>query len=62
MLYDLVADPGEQQNLFPEARRPFQRLRRPLLEWMRLEGGTDEEHRRRADEIEKELRALGYLG
>ena len=62
-IFDLGKDPGEKTDL--SARRPeeTQRLRAALLRWIESREGpvASGESRRRADELEKRLRALGYL-
>lgn len=63
-LYDLEADPGETQSLHDTERRLLHRLRRELADWMtQTEGGKDARQKQQeADEIEKELRSVGYIG
>lgn len=62
-LYDLVADPEERHDLSAVEREVFYRLLRELKTWTDgVETGTAAERLRRAQEIEDELRALGYLG
>ena len=60
-LFDLKADPGEKTDL--SARRPedTRRLQAALLRWMETREGPPGESRRKAEELEKKLRALGYL-
>jgi arylsulfatase len=60
-LFDLAADPGERSDLV--ARRPEEarRLQAALLRWMASHEGPAGESRRKAEELEKRLRALGYL-
>jgi len=59
-LYDLIADPDAQHDLYRESRRIGSALRRRLLdmEWKRLETGSEKEL---SSEEEETLRALGYL-
>jgi len=60
-LFDLAADPEEQADLAAQRPAEARRLEAALLGWMqRHEGSSDTSHRRAA-EIEKQLRALGYL-
>jgi arylsulfatase A-like enzyme len=62
-LFDLRADPGERFDL--SAKRPAEAgsLEAELRRWLEsLEGPvSSDESRRRAEELEKQLRALGYL-
>ncbi len=60
-LFDLGADPGEKTDL--AARRPAdaQRLQAALQGWMAAREGTAGDSRRKAEELEKRLRSLGYL-
>lgn len=63
-LYDLQDDPGETHSLHDAERRTLHRLRKLLADWMsRTEGGKNAEQKQKeADEIEKELRSVGYIG
>jgi len=63
LLFDLVADPAESRNLLRQERAALRHLRRELERWMaQTEAGVPESERaRQAEEIEDELRALGYL-
>lgn len=63
-LFDLVADPGETRDLAGEEPRTLNRLQHQLHAWERtVEKDADSEERlRKAQEIENELRNLGYLG
>jgi arylsulfatase len=62
-LFDLVDDPGEERDVSAERREDFLRLRGELKAWTEeFEHGSEKERLRRAQEIEDELRALGYLG
>jgi arylsulfatase len=60
-LFDLKADSGEKTDL--SARRPedTRRLQYALLRWMETREGSAGESRRKAEELEKKLKALGYL-
>ncbi len=62
-LFDLASDPGERTDL--SSRRPAEarRLEAVVLRWIESrEGPTSSgKSRRRAEELEKRLRALGYL-
>lgn len=60
-LFDLRSDPGEKDDL--SARRPEEarRLQAALLRWMETREGPAGESRRKAEELEKKLRSLGYL-
>jgi arylsulfatase A-like enzyme len=60
-LFDLRADPRETRDL--AAIRPGQarQLRATLLRWLEAHEGPAGRSRQRAEEIEKQLRALGYL-
>ncbi|HEX6900547.1 MAG TPA: sulfatase [Thermoanaerobaculia bacterium] len=62
-LYDLRTDPGEKTDL--SERRPAEtgRLQAALLRWLEAREGpaASGESKRRAEELEKRLRALGYL-
>jgi arylsulfatase A-like enzyme len=62
-LFDLRTDPGERTDL--AARRPAEarRLQAALLRWIESREGpvASGEAQRRAHEVEKKLRALGYL-
>ena len=60
-LFDLAADPRETTDL--AARRPAdaRRLEGALVRWMRRREGSSDLSRRRSTEIERQLRALGYL-
>jgi arylsulfatase len=63
-LYDLVADPGETENLFTPENRDGRLLLRELRQWMkgddwiRRDIEMDDEE---AEETRKTLRALGYI-
>ncbi len=63
-LYDLHQDPAERHNLLPGERREFHRLKKELLLWSsEVETGISRQQRLElGEELEKELRALGYLG
>lgn len=61
-MFDLDTDPQEQTNILFENRHKFRRLRDQLLEWSRIREGDADERIKAAEEIEKELRSLGYLG
>jgi arylsulfatase A-like enzyme len=59
-LYDLLSDPGEQQNIIESHPEVAESLREKLKEWMATERGRPS--RIELSEKEKEsLRALGYL-
>jgi arylsulfatase A-like enzyme len=62
-LFDLEADPGERTDLFSRRRAEARRLQVALLRWMESREGpvASGESRRRAEELEKRLRAVGYL-
>ena len=62
-LFDLQKDPGEKADLSAQRPEETQRLRAALLRWIESREGpvASGESRRRADELEKKLRALGYL-
>ena len=59
-LYDLIADPDAQHDIYRDSRRVGSALRRRLLDmkWERLETGTEKDL---SSEEEETLRALGYL-
>ena len=59
-LYDLIADPDAQHDIYRESRRVGSALRRRLLglKWEALESGKEREL---SSEDEETLRALGYL-
>ena len=61
-LYDLQEDPQEQKSLHNEERRQLHRLRGMLKEWMESEGTDDRQKQKEAEEMEEELRSLGYIG
>lgn len=62
-LFDLAADPGEKTDLSAQRPEEVRRLRAALLRWIESREGplATGESRRRAEEQEKRLRALGYL-
>jgi arylsulfatase A-like enzyme len=62
-LFDLRKDPGEKTDLSQKRPEDVQRLRAVLLRWLESREGpvATGESRRRADELEKKLRSLGYL-
>jgi arylsulfatase A-like enzyme len=62
-LYDLEADPGEQNDLFAPGLPVVEPLEASLAEWRaRVEKGmNDEESVRVSEEAQEQLRALGYL-
>jgi len=61
-LFDLRTDPGERVDLFSRRPAEARRLQAALLRWMEShEGHAASESRRRAEELEKKLRSLGYL-
>jgi arylsulfatase len=62
-LFDLVEDPGETRDIAAENERVLKRLQHELHAWTgRVEKGEDDDERlRKAQEIEDELRDLGYL-
>jgi arylsulfatase len=62
-LFDLAKDPGEKTDLATQRSEEAQRLRATLLRWIESREGpvASGESRRRADELEKKLRSLGYL-
>ncbi len=62
-LYDLAADPAENDDLSADRRETYYRLLRELKTWSdAVESGSDAQRLERAREIEEELRAVGYLG
>jgi arylsulfatase A-like enzyme len=62
-LYDLAADPGETEDLATARPEETDRLEEVLFGWIRsLEGAVgSDESLRRADEAERQLKAVGYL-
>lgn len=60
-LFDLKADPGEKTDLSTRRPEETRRLQAALLRWMETREGPAGETRRKAEELEKKLRALGYL-
>jgi arylsulfatase A-like enzyme len=62
-LFDLQSDPGERIDLSAKRQEETQRLQAALLRWMKEREGppASGESRRKAEELEKRLRALGYL-
>jgi arylsulfatase len=60
-LFDLKADPGEKTDLSTRRPEETRRLQAALLRWMETREGPRGESRRKAEELEKKLRALGYL-
>jgi arylsulfatase len=62
-LFDLAADPGEKVDVSSKRPREARRLQVALRRWMERREGprTPGESSRRAKELEKRLRALGYL-
>jgi arylsulfatase A-like enzyme len=62
-LYDLRQDPAETRDVSGGETKALKRLQHELHAWTRaVEKGADAEERlRKAQEIEDELRALGYL-
>ena len=62
-LYDLAADPGETTDLSAQHPAQTRHLHEALLRWLESREGpvATGESRRRAEEVEKKLRALGYL-
>ena len=63
-LFDLAADPGEKTDVSAQRPEETRRFEAVLLRWMKSrEGGPAGSRlsRRRAAEIEKRLRAVGYL-
>ncbi len=62
-LYDLVEDPGEENNLLAEARALGRTLDRQLAELVETTPGEARENRRElSDEDRRQLTALGYVG
>ena len=63
-LYDLDADPDESTDVLRDQRRIFSDLREALESWtLEVEGSEKLEDRlEQGQEIEQELRNLGYLG
>lgn len=57
-LFDLETDPGETTDVAAAQRAAFARLRAEMSDWMRLEPTPGPAA---ADEVEKQLRSLGYL-
>lgn len=62
-LFDLRADPGEKADLSTQRPEEARRLQAALLRWIESREGpvASGEAQRRAHEVEKKLRALGYL-
>ena len=62
-LFDLSTDPGERTDLSSQRPEETRRLEAAVLRWIESrEGPTSSgKSRRRAEELEKRLRALGYL-
>lgn len=62
-LFNLGTDPGEKTDLSSERPEDARRLETALLGWLGSHEGSPAsgESRRRAEELEKKLRALGYL-
>jgi arylsulfatase A-like enzyme len=62
-LFDLRQDPGETTDLLSRRPREAKRLQTALLRWLESREGpaTSGESRKKAEELEKRLRALGYL-
>jgi len=62
-LFDLSADPGEKTDLLAKRPEEAQRLQATLLRWLEAREGpaASGKSRRQAEELEKKLRALGYL-
>lgn len=62
-LFDLRADPGEQTDLSRRRPEEARRLQEILRRWIESREGpvASGESRRRAEEMEKRLRAVGYL-
>lgn len=60
-LFDLKADPGEKTDLSTHRPEDTRRLQTALLRWMQTREGLPRESRRKARELEKKLKALGYL-
>jgi arylsulfatase A-like enzyme len=62
-LFDLRTDPGEKIDLSAERPAETRRLQEALRRWIESREGpvATGESRRRAEELEKRLRAVGYL-
>ncbi len=62
-LFDLGSDPGERRDLASQRPEEARRLQAALRRWIESREGpvASGKPRRRAEEIEKRLRALGYL-
>jgi arylsulfatase A-like enzyme len=62
-LFDLRTDPGERTDLSLQRPVETRRLREALQRWIESREGpvATGESRRRAEELEKRLRAVGYL-
>lgn len=62
-LFDLLADPSEQQDVLRQERRAFHRLSAALLAHIEAVEGRNSRQRslERAEETRKALEALGYL-
>jgi arylsulfatase len=62
-LFDLKTDPAEKTDLSAQRPEETRRLQAALLRWLESREGpaASGESRRRAEELEKKLRALGYL-
>jgi arylsulfatase A-like enzyme len=60
-LFDLAADPGETVDVARQRPAEAERLRQILSRWVEATEGPASEGVRRADELERRLRAVGYL-
>ncbi len=60
-LFNLKADPGEKTDLSAQRPEDTRRLQAALLRWMETREGSASDSKRKAEELEKKLRALGYL-
>lgn len=60
-LFDLKADPGEKTDLSTRRPEDTRRLQTALLRWMKTREGSASDSKRKAEELEKKLKALGYL-
>ncbi len=62
-LYDLAADPGETRNLIAERPAVAEELRVELLRLIEADPGRDDRSEPPLpDELERDLRSLGYVG
>ncbi len=60
-LFDLKTDPGEKTDLSTGRPEDTRRLQAALVRWMETREGPPVESRRKAKQLEQQLKALGYL-